>query len=478
MSTIISDVFSINGVIDTNRSVLENMSTIASAAASWMTYDINQGKWAIIINQAGSSVASFSDSNIIGGINVSSTGLTELYNAVEIEFPHKDLDDEKDFIRLEIDAADRYPNEPDNTLQISMDIINEPIQAELIAARELKQSRVDKIIQFRTDYTKLGLKAGDLIDITNEALGYTAKVFRIITIEEADDDDGSLVMNITALEYDANIYNTSGLTRKLRERNSQIPNKSVNTTLRNIDNEQGLNLDLSDIAKALGLTLFFNNLTGRWELSQGSLLVNIQGSSAAITWTFDSGLDLDIRARIVYPYVGQVSVDDSLGYTGSGTASGNYWSQSVSSWGPTGAKTGTPLLTDYIVWGGDNQGLGTESVFVNIAALKAAYPSNQYIVIECKANWFVTEGSTTVKLDGVVYKDGSVSQSGFGFIVAGATKTRQVSGVSVFVDSVYTSTPSPPGFTGETAPGDLVGYFVFDTVNDTAQFRNDLVGIE
>ena len=235
MTTYISNVFSINGVVDTNQTVLQNMNTLASAAGAWVTYDINAGKWAVIINQAGTSISSFTDSNIIGSVSVSSTGLTELYNSVEIEFPNSDNLDQKDYIKFEIPSGDRFPNEPDNELQIQMDIINNSVQAELIASRELKQSRVDKIIEFRTDYTKLGLKAGDLIDVTLSQYGWTSKVFRIMKIVEEDGDDGIFSLSISALEYNSDVYSTKGLTRTARSVSPEITAKKNNAAVASAD---------------------------------------------------------------------------------------------------------------------------------------------------------------------------------------------------------------------------------------------------
>lgn len=246
MSTIFNNLFSINGVVDTGNNVLQNMNEIANAAGCWITYDITDGRWSIVINQAGSAVASFNDSNIIGGINISSTGLTEVYNAVEIEFPHKDLVDQKDYIKLSIPLEDRYPNEPDNVLSIRTELINDPIQAELIAARELKQSRIDKIIQFRTDFSKIGLKAGELISVTNSIYGFTNKVFRIITLQDEDTDDGQIIISITALEYDPDVYSSSGLTRLVRLRNASIVNKNNNPTLAALD-QSGLAKQLANV---------------------------------------------------------------------------------------------------------------------------------------------------------------------------------------------------------------------------------------
>jgi hypothetical protein len=239
MSTILTNVFSINGVIDTNKTALENMEAIATAAGSWLTYDVNQGKWCVVINQTGSSVASFNDDNIIGGINVSSSGLRELYNSAEIEFPNADILDQKDFVKFEISDSDRFPNEVDNMLQLQNDLINNSVQAEAIASRELKQNRVDKIVEFLTDYSKIGLKAGNLIDITNSMYNWTNKVFRVITVSEEDSDDGVLNLKVTALEYDAAVYSTAGLTRTARTYGNNIPKKRNNDA---IDKEEDLSI--------------------------------------------------------------------------------------------------------------------------------------------------------------------------------------------------------------------------------------------
>ena len=150
----------------------------------------------------------YDDSNIIGNITISGTGITELYNKVQLQFPHKDIEDQTDYITWSIPTVDRFNNEQDQTLNIEFDCINDPVQAELLALRELKQSRVDKIIQFTSDYTTLGVKAGDLIEVTNSALDFVSKVFRVITIQEDDIQDGNLIFSITALEYDANVYST------------------------------------------------------------------------------------------------------------------------------------------------------------------------------------------------------------------------------------------------------------------------------
>jgi hypothetical protein len=479
MSTIETLTTTFNGVIDTTQPVMRNLETMCTAAKCWLTFDINTGKWSVVINRSGGSIASFNDSNIIGGINVSGTGLTELYNKVRVEFPHKDLNDEKDWLSIAIPVANRFNNEHENTLEMSFDIINDPIWAEMIASTELKQSRVDKIIEFRTDYSKLGLKAGDLIDVTAEMYGYTNKVFRIVTIAEEDADDGTIQLSITALEYDADVYDYSDLALYQRERANGIKPATTNFAVKSSDNYADVPLDLSNIAKALGLLLVFNSVTGRWELSQGGQQATIAGDSAIIEWVFnpeyneqniggtsyqigfdDGGRDLDIRCRVAFPDIGQDTLDEFLGWTGDPVAT-----NSTSVWPPTG----TPIL----IWGGDNTGTGKEQVYVNIERLKELFPTQQYFVVECRGNWYGTPGSRPVSVAATMYEGGTVTANPatFTFTVTGYTKVRYITGVSTFINSNFT------GEAGAAAPGDLIGYFIFDAFNDLGQFRNTLTGI-
>jgi hypothetical protein len=236
MSTIENRKYEINGVIDTNKSVMDNLETICTASSAWLTFDVSLGKWAVVINRSGASSASFNDSNILSSINISGSGITELYNSAKIQYPHKDLNDQKDSALLEIPLDQRFPNEFNNSLEINFDIINDPIRAQLIGLTELKQSRVDKIIEFRTDYSKLGLRAGDIIDVTSEMYGFDAKKFRIVRLTEEDGADGSIILSIQALEYDESVYDYRDLNLYLRDRLNGILPKPTNATIINSDN--------------------------------------------------------------------------------------------------------------------------------------------------------------------------------------------------------------------------------------------------
>ena len=257
----------INGVISTDKSVLQNLNDICTACGAFLTFDISQGKWAVVINTTGFSIKSYNNTNIIGPITVTETGVSELYNDVRMEFPHKTLRDQTDFVEVAIPAGDRFPNELDNQLQIQTNLINDPVQAQYIASVELKQSRLNKIINFTTDYTSLGLKAGDLIDVTSSIYGFTSKVFRVIQLEEVDDD--VIGINITAMEYDANVYSTAGLVFKERTKKTGILLKQQNEVLKASDDADVSGSIVRMVAANIGFGLansFLNKLFGRKQI--------------------------------------------------------------------------------------------------------------------------------------------------------------------------------------------------------------------
>lgn len=263
--------YKINGYIDTNNTVLDNLEALGSACNTWITFDHNIGKWSIVINRAGSSIYSFNDDNIIGGIDVSETDFNEMYNSVEIQFPHEDLLDEKDWVKIDIPVSDRLPNEPLNRLTIQTTLLNDPVQAQQIGLTELKQSRVNKIVELKTDFSSLILKAGDIVDITNSNYNWINKLFRIISVSEQDTEDGNIVINYTCLEYDADVYNYNDLSRFSRTR-AQLKPQTINNEI-NQSNDVATGSDLNRLLGLAGLTsLFdleniFNALTGKNDVS-------------------------------------------------------------------------------------------------------------------------------------------------------------------------------------------------------------------
>lgn len=114
-----------------------------------------------------------------------------------------------------------------------------------------------------------------------------------------------------------------------------------------------------------------------------------------LTYNFSDGRDLDTRTRVVSPDIGQNTQRDYLG------------------WGVNGKF---PTNNPFIEFGGDNTGVGKESVLLNILKLSESFPSLQEIVLDARAWWYNTVGNSPVNLQVAFYKGGAMVKSGYTWV--------------------------------------------------------------
>ena len=180
-----------------------NLQNMADCCDCLIRYSEITSLWGVIVQKPTNTIAmDINDSNMVSAIQISPIDLSNSFNIIEVKFPDSSAQDNfnsASFDLAVINPALLFPNEPLNKMSISLPLVNNDVQAQYIASVELKQSRVDRIIEFRTDFSALGLQAGDLIDISNDAYGFNYKVFRITRIVEDDKDDGTIELSITAL---------------------------------------------------------------------------------------------------------------------------------------------------------------------------------------------------------------------------------------------------------------------------------------
>ena len=166
----------------------------------------------------------FSDDNIISGISISSTRLEDLYNKVEVEFYDKYNRDQKAYYRTSVPNLQLNPNEPVNALRMSLDLCNNSIQSDLLGQIELRQSRDDLVIEFTSNFYGIQAQAGDVINVTSDLYGWAPKPFRVMRVKEQETEDGGLVAQIQALEYNADAYTIESISEFSTAANIKIGN--------------------------------------------------------------------------------------------------------------------------------------------------------------------------------------------------------------------------------------------------------------
>jgi hypothetical protein len=202
--------YRINGILDTSVNVKDNMDRILQNSAAWLSYNVVAGQWRIVMKKAVDTTSAlvFDDSNILSGVNLSATNLTDLYNDLEIEYVDRYNKDQRGYSHPDMTGIQALmnPNEPANKLSMILDLTNRSVQADRIGLIELKQTRQDLVITFTASHYGIQAQAGDVIKVSNPIYGWTNHLFRINRVKEVESAEGALAVEITALEYNPDVY--------------------------------------------------------------------------------------------------------------------------------------------------------------------------------------------------------------------------------------------------------------------------------
>lgn len=215
--------YRINGVFDTGTSVLENVESLLTCCDSWMAYNAADGKWSIVVNKAESTAMAFDDTNIIGDIKVTTIDINQMVNQIEAKFPSSLNKDIPDYVLLETPSNLLYPNEPVNKYTTEFNMTNNSVQAQYLANRILEQAREDLIVSFKTTYVGIQVNAGDVVSVTNSYYGWNQKLFRVMKVNEASLEDGTLGAALELNEYNSQVYDDKDITEFSPAPNSELP---------------------------------------------------------------------------------------------------------------------------------------------------------------------------------------------------------------------------------------------------------------
>jgi hypothetical protein len=125
-------------------------------------------------------------------------------------------------ILIELDTADRNPNEPTNPMKMNMPLVNNYVQANYLATRKLIQNREDLVVSLNCDYSGIQIEAGDLVRINSDKFKWVDKVFRVSQVTEGKDASGFLSVNLTLLEYNHQVYENIDISDFVPEGNTGI----------------------------------------------------------------------------------------------------------------------------------------------------------------------------------------------------------------------------------------------------------------
>ena len=227
--------FKLNGTIDNKSNVLSTLQDITSSCDCLLKYNEIYGIWSVIVQTPSYSVVmDINNSNITGAISVITMDISNVYNIAQCQFPDITLNSSFNTATVDlavINPSLLYPNEPTNSQTIKLPLVDNNVQAQLLATRFLKAARLDLSIKATINYIGLELEAGDIVTVTNANYGWTAKLFRIMQVNQNFLSDGSITVDLNLQEYDPNIYNDTSITQYIPPPNTGLSNPNVFGTL-------------------------------------------------------------------------------------------------------------------------------------------------------------------------------------------------------------------------------------------------------
>ena len=222
--------FKFNGTIDTTQNILTNLQDMTSCCDCLLKYNEIYGLWGVIVQTPSYAVQmDINDSNIVSTIQITSLDISNTYNIAECQYPDITLNSSFNSTTIDlavVDFALLYPNEPQNKQTIKLPLVNNNVQAQLLATRFLKAARMDIQVQCTVNYIGLELEAGDVVTITNANYGWVAKLFRILKVEQNFAPDGTISVALIMQTYDPTAYSDASINQYLPPPNTglSLPN--------------------------------------------------------------------------------------------------------------------------------------------------------------------------------------------------------------------------------------------------------------
>ena len=199
-------IMTCNVVLDTSKTVFDNLKILLSGCRGLMPD--TSGPISLYVEKDGAPVATFSEDQIIGGIDVDIKGRKDRANQVEVTFANKALNYEMDSVVYPESGSAKHSqwlsddHNVDLPYQVELPTIDNKSEALQMAMVIAELSRDFFEIEFRTDKTTWRVEAGDIVAINDEDHGFVNKPFRILATSPKENGE----IRYKAIEHQDNIY--------------------------------------------------------------------------------------------------------------------------------------------------------------------------------------------------------------------------------------------------------------------------------
>lgn len=307
--------YHIDAVFDLSRtpsSILSDMMTACAGTLFW-----GQGAWRLVVGEYTSPVKTLTLDDFRSGITLETKhSRRDTFNTVRGTF----IDAEQDYITT------NYPEKKEATfitedngleqaLELDLPCTTSKWAAQRLAKMTLFRAREQMTINADFGMAAFEVQVGEIVSITNERYGWSAKDFEVVGWKLTNDGDaGDLRINLTLRETSSTAFAWDGDAEDIISNDSNVTNPSSNITPSNVTvtdagevQSDGTFVAQLDVGWTAGTNSFVLNYEVQWRLTgTSSYNTTITTGNSIVIGPVQSGEQYQIRVR-AYTTTGRFS---------------------------------------------------------------------------------------------------------------------------------------------------------------------------
>lgn len=213
--------YTLQGFVNTNQNCWKNLEDLMFSCGCYPRLNNQTGQYGVYIDRAATGIAfAFDDTTITGASNLVTAEYASVPNIAEVKFPRsilasngqidKSFKGQADTFTLELPANVIPANTQPNKYSLQYQFVTNDVQAKRLAAVDLNNNALDLSYTFRTNHKAIEVVSGDVVSITSDINGWDAKLFRVLSVAEQEDQvTGNIMLEFFVKEYDAAVYTDS-----------------------------------------------------------------------------------------------------------------------------------------------------------------------------------------------------------------------------------------------------------------------------
>lgn len=209
--------YTCNGVVDVDRTPLANVSELLTCCRGMLIF--TGGKYRLRIDKPETPTFAFTEDNIVGAWTIKPGDKRSLVNRVQARFFNANERYQPDLALWDSPALRTADNGLLLEREIALPFTSDRYRAEQLVQMELRQSRQAIAVVFRATIEALRVEVGDVVTITHSTPDWSAKEFRVLRLSLLGNDE----VEVTAREYDANVYNLEALETDSASPDTDLP---------------------------------------------------------------------------------------------------------------------------------------------------------------------------------------------------------------------------------------------------------------